>query len=86
MIAFIAFSCNSVQSHLKSDLEIANLKGNVWKIERTIHDTKNKCACAIKTECNEYEYDTAGNWIKQTKFYESLIVNIVVRNIEYFKV
>ena len=63
MIAFIAFSCNSEQYHLKSNLVTANLKGNVWKIDRTIHDTKNKCACALKTECNEskYVYDSKGN-------------------------
>jgi hypothetical protein len=66
IIAFIAFSCKSEQSHPKSDLNIANLKGNVWKIDRTIHDTKNKCACALKTECNEskYEYDSKGNLLE----------------------
>jgi len=65
MIAIVAFSCKSEQSHLKSDLEIANLKGNVWKIGKTVHDANEKCACpaAMKTECNqtEYVYDTKGN-------------------------
>jgi hypothetical protein len=65
MIAFVAFSCKSEQSHLKSDLEIANLKGKVWKIGKTVHDANGKCACpaAMKTECNqtEYVYDTKGN-------------------------
>jgi hypothetical protein len=64
MIAIVAFSCKSEQSHLKSDLEIANLKGNVWKIGKTVHDANGKCACpaAMKTECNhtEYVYDTEG--------------------------
>ena len=34
----------------------------------------------------EYEYDSAGNWIKQTRFYDGQIENIVMRNIEYFTV
>jgi hypothetical protein len=65
MIAFVAFPCKSGQSQLKSDLESANLKGRIWKIERTISDTKNKCACAIKDESNKskYVYDMSGNLI-----------------------
>jgi hypothetical protein len=63
LIAFVAFSCKSEQSHLKSDLETANLKGKVWKIDRTIHDTEYKCACSMKTECNQskYVYNEKGN-------------------------
>lgn len=34
----------------------------------------------------EYEYDSLGNWIKQTKIYNGQIENIILRNIEYFKV
>lgn len=34
----------------------------------------------------EYEYDSTGNWIKQTKIYNGQIENIILRNIEYFKV
>jgi hypothetical protein len=66
IIAIIAFSCKSEQSHLRSDLRLANLKGNVWKIDRTIHNTQNKCACALKTECNEskYVYDSRGNLLE----------------------
>lgn len=77
MIVFIAFSCNSVQSKLKSDLEIANLKGNVLKIESTIHDTKNKCACTIKTECNEskYVYDKRGNLLESYTIDENGSIN-----------
>lgn len=64
LIAFVAFSCKSEQSHLKSDLEIANLKGNVWKISKTVHDANGKCTCParMKTECNktEYVYDAKG--------------------------
>jgi hypothetical protein len=33
----------------------------------------------------EYEYDSAGNWVKQTQTYDGAIINIIIRNIEYFK-
>jgi hypothetical protein len=65
MIAFIAFSCKPEHSHLKSDRIIANLKGNVWKMDKTIHDAKGNCVCpaAMKNECNQskYIYDKKGN-------------------------
>jgi hypothetical protein len=65
IIAFIAFSCKSEQSQLKSDLAAANLKGNVWKIDKTLHDAKGNCVCpaAMKTECNQskFVYDKKGN-------------------------
>lgn len=32
----------------------------------------------------EYEYDEAGNWIRQTQYYDGRIVNIVIRNITYY--
>lgn len=64
MIAIIAFSCKSEQSHVKSDLAIANLKGNVWKIDKTVHNANGACVCpaATKTECNQakYVYDKKG--------------------------
>lgn len=34
----------------------------------------------------EYEYDEAGNWVRQTQYYDGRIVNIVIRNITYFEV
>ena len=81
IIAIIAFSCKSEQSHLKSDLILANLKGNVWKIDRTIHDTQNKCACALKTECNEskYVYDSKGNLLKSYTLMR-MVASMIVRN------
>jgi hypothetical protein len=77
IIAFIVFSCKPEQSLLKSDLKIANLKGSVWKVDRTIHDTKNKCACALKTECNEskYVYDSKGNLLKSYTIDENGSIN-----------
>jgi hypothetical protein len=66
MIVFIAFSCNSEQSRLKSDLQSGNLKGNVWKIDKTIHKTGNTCGCVLKTECNQskYVYNEKGNLVE----------------------
>ena len=77
LIAFVAFSCKSEQSHLRSDLETANLKGKVWKIDRTIHDTQYKCACSMKTECNQskYVYNEKGNLIKAITIDENGSVN-----------
>jgi hypothetical protein len=77
LIAFLAFSCKSEQYHLKSDLETANLKGKVWKIDKTIHDTEYKCACSMKTECNQskYVYDEKGNLLKSYTIDENGSVN-----------
>lgn len=79
VIAIIAFSCKSEQSHLKSDLEIANLKGKVWKIDKTIHDANGRCACpaAMKTECNQsqFVYDNKGNLIESCKIDENGNIN-----------
>jgi hypothetical protein len=63
IIAFIAFACKSEQSQLKSDLVLSNLKGRVWKIDKTVHSTDNKCGCVIKADCNQskYVYNEKGN-------------------------
>lgn len=63
IIVFIVFSCKPEQSQLKSDLALANLKGSVWKIDKTIHGTGNTCGCVIKTDCNQskYVYNKKGN-------------------------
>jgi hypothetical protein len=63
IIAFIAFSCKYEHSHLESDLKLSNLKGNIWKIDKTIHETSSACGCALKTECNRTRsvYNEKGN-------------------------
>src|SRR5450759_1903681 len=63
MIAFIAFSCKSEQSHVKSDFALTNLKGSVWEIDKTIHETGHTCGCVLKTDCNQskYVYNEKGN-------------------------
>ena len=79
MIAFIAFSCKSEQSQLKSDLAVANLKGNVWKIDKTIHNANGNCVCpaAMKTECNQskYVYDEKGNLLESYTIDENGSIN-----------
>jgi len=85
MIVIIAFSCKSEQSSLKSDLELANLKGNVWKIDRTFHDANGKCACpaATKTECNQsqYVYDKNGNLTESYTIDENGTINVSTKYI-----
>jgi hypothetical protein len=48
---------------MKSDLALTNLKGSVWKIDKTIHKTGNSCGCVLKTDCNQskYVYNEKGN-------------------------
>ena len=79
LIAFVAFSCKSTQSNLKSDLEVANLKGNVWKIDKTIHNANGNCVCpaAMKTECNQskYVYDKKGNLLESCTIDENGTIN-----------
>jgi hypothetical protein len=64
LIAVFAFSCKSEKSNLQSDLEASNLKGKVWKIEKTIHsaDAKSCCPAAQKDECKQalYVYNEKG--------------------------
>lgn len=54
----------------KSDLEKENLKGRVWKISSTIHETGGGCLCpaAEKIECNNSVsvYNKNGNLISIT--------------------
>jgi hypothetical protein len=68
--------------------------GNVTSISRYKRNTSNdvvECITTITRDNKdfkltyEYEYDSAGNWIKQTQYYEGAIINIILRNIEYFK-
>jgi hypothetical protein len=68
LTAVFVLSCNSDKSRLRSDLEISNLKGNIWKIQRTIHKVGDmvKCpACQRDNDKNSfYVYNEKGNLIK----------------------
>lgn len=68
--------------------------GNVKSISRYKRNPSNdvvECLTTIIKDNKEfkltyeYEYDNAGNWVKQTQFYDGAIINIIIRNIEYFK-
>ena len=71
MIAFITFSCKNEKSNVKSDLELANLKGKVWKIEKTVHSAVGKAVCpaAEKDGCNNstFVYNKNGNLIESSE-------------------
>jgi hypothetical protein len=69
-------------------------EGNVKSISRYKRNPSNdviECLTTITKDNKdfkltyEYEYDSAGNWIKQTQTYGGAIINIIIRNIEYFK-
>jgi hypothetical protein len=85
LIVFIAFSCKSEQLPPKSDLQIANLKGNIWKIDKKVHDANGKCACpaAMKVECNQsqYVYDKKGNLTESFTINENGIINFSTKYI-----
>ena len=55
MTAVIAVSCKTEISNNKSDLELANMKGKVWRVERKIHNANAVSACpaAEKAACNQ---------------------------------
>lgn len=80
IISIIAFSCKSEQNRVKSDLELANLKSNVWKIDKTLHDANGGCVCpaATKTECNQskYIYNKNGNIIESNTIDEDGNVSV----------
>jgi hypothetical protein len=68
--------------------------GNIKSISRYKRNSSNdviECLTTITKDNKdfqllyEYEYDSAGNWIKQTQTYDGAIINIVIRNIEYYK-
>jgi hypothetical protein len=68
--------------------------GNVKSISRYTRNASNdvvECLTTISKDNKdfklkyEYEYDNEGNWIRQTQTYEGAIINVIIRNIEYFK-
>ena len=68
IITVLFFSCKSGKYNLQSDLNESNLKGKVWKIEKTIHkaDAKVRCSCGEREECNQtrYVYNEKGNLVE----------------------
>ena len=72
IMTVFAFSCNSKNPDIfelgKSDLEESNLRGKVWKIQKTIHRVGDNCRCpaAERDECNQasFVYNEKGNLIE----------------------
>jgi hypothetical protein len=70
-----------------------NSSGDIWTITKYKRNSNNDIVETIKSYPKdtseykpsfEYDYDSQGNWIKQTQFYEGQIAGIVVRNITYY--
>jgi hypothetical protein len=72
LILFVAVSCNSEKSNFKSDLEAANLKGRVWKIQKKIFkaDASAQCPACGQDEDKEklFVYTEKGNLAESTNF------------------
>jgi hypothetical protein len=71
LVFILAISCKSERYTPKSDLEASNLKGRVWKIEKTIFKAtdKSKCPCSGLNEDKQtfYTYDEKGNLTESAK-------------------
>jgi hypothetical protein len=63
-IVVFAISCNSESVIMKTDLDLSNLNGKVWKVEKRIHDASVGCVCpSAQDECDQSLtiYDKKGN-------------------------
>jgi hypothetical protein len=75
MIICLLFSCDSERSNVKSDLVASNLKGKIWKIQRTIYKVGDKVKCPACQRDNDknsfYVYDAEGKLIKCSEMDEN---------------
>jgi hypothetical protein len=71
LVYIFAIACKSERYNPKSDLEASNLKGKVWKIEKTIFraSDKSKCPCSGLNEDKQtfYIYNDKGNLTESSK-------------------
>jgi hypothetical protein len=76
-------SCKSERYIPKTDLEASNLKGSVWKIEKTIFKAgeKSKCPCSGLNEDKQtfFTYDDKGNLTESTKVDEDGNIVLISR-------
>jgi antitoxin component YwqK of YwqJK toxin-antitoxin module len=83
-----------INGQIVTETEIDNNRKviSISKFKRNASNDITECLITVAKDKKEYklmyeyEYDDAGNWIKQTRLYDNQIVNIVVRNIEYYRV
>jgi hypothetical protein len=75
MIIILIISCNTEKGTMKSDLEASNLKGKIWKIQRTVYKVGDKVKCPACQRDNDknsfYVYDTEGKLIKCSEMDEN---------------
>jgi hypothetical protein len=75
MIICLLFSCSSEKNIVKSDLEASNLKGKIWKIQRTIYKVGDKVKCPACQRDNDknsfYVYNAEGKLIKCSEMDEN---------------
>lgn len=85
IIMFYISSCNSDKANVKSDLEASNLKGNIWKIQRTIFKVGDKVKCPACQRDNDkntfYIYDKEGKLVKCSEMDENGDTALVSRYI-----
>jgi hypothetical protein len=75
MIICLLLSCNSEKANVKSDLVASNLKGKIWKIQRTIYKVGDKVKCPACQRDNDkntfYVYDSDGQLTKCSEMDEN---------------
>jgi hypothetical protein len=85
MIVYLLLSCNSEKANVKSDLAASNLKGKIWKIQRTIYKVGDKVKCPACQRDNDkntfYVYDAEGKLTKCSEMDENGDTVIVSRYI-----
>jgi len=73
-VVVISISCKTGNTGTKSDLEASNLKGQVWKVEKVVHNAMGKTVCpaAEKAECNNsvFVYGKNGYLIESSEIDE----------------
>lgn len=85
MVICLLLSCSSEKVNVKSDLEASNLKGKIWKIQRTIYKVGDKVKCPACQRDNDknsfYVYDDEGKLIKCSEMDENGDTVLVYRYI-----
>jgi hypothetical protein len=83
LVIVFVISCKSERYTPITDLEASNLKGNVWKIEKTIFKAgdKSKCPCSGLNEDKQtfYTFDNKGNLTESSKVDEDGNIVLISR-------
>jgi hypothetical protein len=83
VVIIFVISCKSEIYSPKTDLEASNLKGRVWKIEKTIFKAgdKAKCPCSGLNEDKQtfYTFDDKGNLTESSKVDEDGNIVLISR-------